>query len=137
LNSRNSKTDVMCCLRQRRVFFPVVDLDFAFGGLALTFDVPLAGGRLARLALGDAACFSAGAREVLPSRPLETVLVCRSTAKLSPTPVLPDVVFTVTNTPAIEAGEMVNRKNPKVSSLYTSSLRGFPLKLGFVRLRTP
>jgi hypothetical protein len=72
--------------RQRRVVLAAVDLDFAFGGLALTFDAPLAGGRLAFLALEDAARFPAGAPEVPPDPLLETVLACRSTAKLSPTP---------------------------------------------------
>jgi len=112
---------------QRRVVLAAVDLDFRFGGLALTFDASLSGGRLACLALEDAALFPEGAPEVLPDPLLETVLACRSTVKLSPTPVLPDVGSTVTNSPTTEVVEIVNRKNPKVLSLYTSSLRGFPL----------
>ena len=111
--------------RQRRLVFAAVDVDF--GDLAPAFDALLAGRLLACLALGDAAGFPEAAPEVLPDTLLETVLACRSTVKLSPTPVLPDVGSTVTNTPATEVGETVNRKNPKVSSLYTCSLRGFPL----------
>jgi hypothetical protein len=91
-------------------------LDFAFGRLAL-----------ARLALGEAARFLAGAPDLPPDPLLKTLLVPRSTVNLSPTPVLPDFGSTVTNTPTTDVGEMVNRKNPKVLSLYTSSLRGFPL----------
>ena len=39
---------------QRRLVLAAVDLDFALGGLALTFDAPLAGRRPACLALEDA-----------------------------------------------------------------------------------
>ena len=95
----------------------LADLDFTFGGLAPAFDALLAGRRLACLALKDAPRFAADGREVPPDPLLETVLAWRSTVKLSPTPLLPDVGSTVTNTPATEVGEMVNRKNPKVLSL--------------------
>ena len=105
--------------RQRRVVLAAVDLDFAFGGLALTFDAPLAGGRLAFLALEDAARFPAGAPEVPPDPLLETVLACRSTAKLSPTPVLPDVGSTVTNTPATEVEK---RSIAKIRRCYRCTL---------------
>jgi hypothetical protein len=77
--------------------------------------------------LEDATRFRVGAPEGPPDPLLETVLACRSTVKLSPMPVSPDVGSTVTNTPATGVGETVNRKNPKVLSLYTYSLRGFPL----------
>jgi hypothetical protein len=83
----------------------LADLDFAFGGLAPAFDAVLAGRRLACLALEDAPRFAADGREVPPDPLLKTVLAWRSTVKLSPTPVLPDVGSTVTNTPTGRNGQ--------------------------------
>ena len=123
---RSGAGAVKCIRRQRRLVLAAVDLDFAFGRLAPAFGAPLARD-WACLVLGAGAGFPGGGPGGAPGPLLETVLARRSTEKLSPTPVAPDVVSTVTNSPTIEVGEIVNRKNPKVLSLYTFRLRGFPL----------
>src|SRR5579872_582920 len=92
-------------------FFRPLDFGFAVAGLEAAFGAFVA----------DALVFSLAAAPLAPPFedvvPFETLLVLRSSVKLSPVPVLPELGSTVTNSPVMAAGDTVMRRNPKVASL--------------------